>query len=125
MKIAQYYDAKLNIFHAIPISDDKEYPPQSVIEENIKETIDRMKKKYGGDLKDIVEYSLESWEGTPHVEILKYARWQHADLIIMAHHSKGRDPEQAVIGSNVIKVASGSMCPILSINKDFMPSCGT
>ena len=125
IKIAQYYDAKLNIFHAIPISDDKDYPPQSVIEENIKKTIDRMKNKYGEDLKDIVEYSLESWEGTPHVEILKYARWQHADLIIMAHHSKGRDPEKAVLGSNVIKVASGSMCPILSINKDFMPSCGT
>ncbi|MBC2713942.1 MAG: universal stress protein [Desulfobacteraceae bacterium] len=125
MKIAQYYDAKLHIFHAIPISDDKELPPQSVIEKNIEETIDRMKKKYGADLKNVVEYSLESWEGTPHVEILKYARWKHADLIIMAHHSKGKDPEKAVLGSNVIKVASGSKCPILSINRDFIPSCGT
>ncbi|MCK5100205.1 MAG: universal stress protein [Desulfobacteraceae bacterium] len=124
MKIAQYYDAKLHIFHAIPLSDDKEIPPQSVIEENINETIDRMKKKYGPDLKDLVEFSMESWEGTPHVEILKFARWKHADLIIMAHHSKGEDPEKAVLGSNVIKVASGSRCPILSINKDFMPSCG-
>ena len=125
MKLAQYYDAKLHIFHALPLSDDEEFPPQSVIEENIEEAIGRMKKKYGADLKDIVEYSLESWEGTPHVEILKYARWKHADLIIMAHHSKGKDPEKAVLGSNVIKVASGARCPILSINKDFMPSCGT
>jgi CheY-like chemotaxis protein/nucleotide-binding universal stress UspA family protein len=125
LKLAQYYDAKLNIFHAIPIPEDKECPPQSVIEENINKTIDLMKKKYGEDLKDIVEYSLETWEGTPHVEILKYARWKHADLIIMAHHSKGQDPETAVLGSNVIKVASGARCPILSINKDFMPSCGT
>jgi len=125
MKIARYYNAKLHIFHAIPISDDNEFPSQSVIENNIKEAIDRMKKKYGADLKDIVEYSLESWEGMPHVEILKFARWKHADLIIMAHHSKEKDPEKAVLGSNVIKVASGSRCPILSINRDFVPSCGT
>jgi len=125
LKIAQFYDAKLHIFHAIPLNEDKGYPPQADIESNIEEVIDRMKKKYGEDLKDIVEFSLESWEGTPHVEILKYARWKHADLIIMAHHSKGTDPEKAVLGSNVIKVASGSKCPILSINKDFMPSCGT
>lgn len=125
MKLAQYYEAKLHIFHALPLSDDEEIPSQSVIEGNIEEAIERMKKKYGTDLKDIVEYSLESWEGTPHVEILKYARWKHADLIIMAHHSKGKDPEKAVLGSNVIKVASGSRCPILSINRDFMPSCGT
>jgi nucleotide-binding universal stress UspA family protein len=125
IKLAQYYDAKLHIFHAIPIHDDKELPAQSVIEENIELTINRMKKKYGTDLKDIVEYSLESWEGTPHIEILKYARWKYADLIIMAHHSKGKDPEKAILGSNVIKVASSSRCPILSINKDFMPSCGT
>ena len=125
LKIAQFYDAKLHIFHAIPLNEDKGYPPQADIESNIEEVIDRMKKKYGEDLKDIVEFSLESWEGTPHVEILKYARWKHADLIIMAHHSKSTDPEKAVLGSNVIKVASGSKCPILSINKDFMPSCGT
>lgn len=124
MKIAQYYDAKLHIFHAISLTDDKEIPPQSVIEGNISAAIGHMKNKYGSDLKDLVEFSMESWEGTPHVEILKYARWKHADLIIMAHHSKGKDPEKAVLGSNVIKVASVSNCPILSINKDFMPSCG-
>ncbi len=125
MKMAQYYDAKLHIFHAISLPDDKELPSQSMIEVNIKEAVDRMKKKYEADLKEIVDYSLESWEGTPHVEILKFARWKHADLIIMAHHSKEKDPEKALLGSNVIKVASGSRCPVLSINRDFMPTCGT
>ncbi len=125
LKIAQYYDAKLNIFHAIPIKDDKDYPSQSVIEKNINDAIERMQTKYGSDLKDLVDYSLESWEGTPHVEILKHARWKHADLIIMAHHSRDDDPEKAVLGSNVIKVASGAKCPILSINRDFMPSCSS
>ena len=124
MKLARFYGAKLHIFHAIALPDDKELPSQSVIEANIKEAIDRMKMKYETDLKDIVDYSFESWEGTPHIEILKFARWKHADLIIMAHHSKEKDPEKAVLGSNVIKVASGSRCPVLSINRDFMPACG-
>ena len=124
MKLARYYDAKLHIFHAIPIPDDKELPSQSMIEANIKQAIDRMKKKYETDLREIAEYSLDSWEGTPHVEILKFARWKNADLIIMAHHAKEKDPEKAVLGSTVIKVAGGSRCPILSINRDFIPNCG-
>jgi len=123
MKLARNYDAKLHIFHAIPISDEKEFPSQSVIELNINEAVSRMKKKFETDLKEAVGYSLESWEGTPHVEILKFARWKHADLIIMAHHSKEKDPEKAVLGSTVIKVAGGSRCPVLSINRDFIPGC--
>ena len=126
VEIAQYYDARLHIFHALPASEnDETYFSQKVIEENIENAIHRMKKKYAPQLTDTVNYSLESWEGAPHMEILKLARWQHADLIIMAHHSKEKDPEKALIGSNVIKVASGSRCPVLSINRDFVPSCGT
>lgn len=123
MNLARYYDAKLHIFHAIPVADENEFPSQTVIELNIKEAIERMKKQFEADLQAVEEYSLESWEGTPHIEILKFARWKHADLIIMAHHSREKDPEKAVLGSNVIKVASGSRCPVLSINRDFIPSC--
>jgi nucleotide-binding universal stress UspA family protein len=51
------------------------------------------------------------------VEILKFARWRNADLIIMAHHSKEIDPEKALLGSNVVRVALSAACPTVSINR--------
>ncbi len=125
LDIAQFYDATLHIFHALPILESDAYPSQQEIESNIKDAIDRMKQKFEDDLVDAVDYSMDSWEGAPHVEILKFARFRHADLIIMAHHSKEKDPEKAVLGSTVIKVAGGASCPVLSINRDFIPRCSS
>jgi len=121
--IAQFYDATLHIFHVLPLSENDVYPSPMVIESHIQDAIDRMKNRFGSELAGVVDYSMDSWEGTPHVEILKFARFRHADLIIMAHHSKEKDPEKAVLGSTVIKVAGGAACPVLSINRDFIPKC--
>ena len=76
-----------------------------------------MKKKYGPELEGFADHSFESWEGTPYVEVLKFARWRNADLIIMAHHSKEIDPEKALLGSNVVRVALSATCPTISINR--------
>ncbi len=123
--IARFYEARLHIFHALPMSEETSAGcSQELIEKNIADALARMKQDYLPPLKDAVPFSLESWEGVPHMEILKFARWRHADLIIMAHHSREKDPEKALLGSTVIKVASGARCPVLSINRDFMPSCG-
>jgi nucleotide-binding universal stress UspA family protein len=51
------------------------------------------------------------------VEILKFARWKTADLIIMAHHSKETDPEKAFLGSTVVRVAMSATCPVVSVNR--------
>ena len=117
--MTQYYEGKLHIFHVLPIDEDEDTLifNQSEIEKNIKDATERMKQKYGPELEGIVECSYESWEGTPYVEILKFARWRNADLIIMAHHSKESDPEKALLGSNVVRVALSATCPTISINR--------
>lgn len=114
-----YYKARLHIFHVIPVTHDEDTPVlnQSVIEENITDAMKRMKQKYGQKLEGVVEHSFESWEGMPYVEILKFARWRNADLIIMAHHSTETDPEKAFLGSNVVRVALSATCPTISINR--------
>ena len=122
-EIAKFYNAGLHIFHALPLSENDAYPSPAEIDANIQEAMARMKEQFAGLLAGVVDYSMESWEGAPHVEILKFARKMRADLIIMAHHSKEKDPEKAVLGSTVIKVAGGSACPVLSINRDFVPKC--
>ena len=117
--MTQYYEAKLHIFHVIPVAHDEDalILDQADIEESIQDATERMQKKYGSELKGVAEYSIESWEGTPYVEILKFARWRNADLIIMAHHSKEIDPEKALLGSNVVRVALSATCPTISINR--------
>ncbi len=118
-QMAHFHKAKLHIFHVLPIVESQGIVTidQVGIEAHIKAALERMQKRYGGKLEGIPEYAFESWEGTPYVEILKYARWRHADLIIMAHHSTERDAEKAFLGSNVVRVALSATCPTISINR--------
>ena len=117
--MTQHYKARLHIFHVLPIDEDEQslILDQAEIEKSIKGATEKMKNKYGPELEGIAECSFESWEGTPYVEILKFARWRKADLIIMAHHTKESDPEKALLGSNVVRVALSATCPTISINR--------
>jgi nucleotide-binding universal stress UspA family protein/CheY-like chemotaxis protein len=118
-RITRQYQAKLHIFHVVPIIHDEKVLilDQAKIEKRIHDAQEKMKNKYGSELEGVVEYSFESWEGRPYVEILKFARWRNADLIIMSHHSKEIDPEKALLGSNVVRVALSAACPTISINR--------
>jgi len=120
-EIAKGYNASLHIFHAMPLLENDEYPSAAKIESQIQKAVEKMKTMFGTKLAGVVGYTIDAWEGAPHVEILKFARICHADLIVMAHHSKEKDPEKAVLGSTTIKVAGGAFCPVLSINRDFVP----
>jgi CheY-like chemotaxis protein/nucleotide-binding universal stress UspA family protein len=119
VRITRQYQAKLHIFHVVPVIHDEKVLilDQANIEKRIHDAQEKMKNKYGSELEGVVEYSFESWEGRPYVEILKFARWRNADLIIMAHHSKEIDPEKALLGSNVVRVALSAACPTISINR--------
>ena len=118
-RMTRQYQAKLHIFHVVPVIHDETVLilDQTKIEKRIHDALEKMKYKYGSELEGVVEYSFESWEGRPYVEILKFARWRNADLIIMAHHSKEIDPEKALLGSNVVRVALSAACPTISINR--------
>ncbi len=118
-RMTRRYQAKLHLFHVVPVIHDENVLmiDQANIENSINDAKERMKNKYGSELEGVVEYSFESWEGRPYVEILKFARWRNADLIIMAHHSKEIDPEKALLGSNALRVALSAACPTISINR--------
>ena len=68
-------------------------------------------------LQGYAKHTVQVWEGTPHVEILKLARERQADLIVMAHHTREIDPEQALLGSTVEQVVLRSACPVASVNR--------
>lgn len=118
-KTASEVGAKLYLFHAFDISNTLTgvFAGQAEIERKIDQARQQMQKKYISQMKDYDNYQVEIWEGTPYVEILKYAREKQADLIVMAHHTKDIPPEEAEIGSTVEQVVLRSACPVASVNR--------
>ncbi len=89
---------------------------QSEIEARIEKARKKIETKYLSQLKGFDNFDVGIREGTPYVEILKFAREKQADLIVMAHHTREIDPELALLGSTVEQVVLRSSCPVTSVN---------
>jgi nucleotide-binding universal stress UspA family protein len=117
-KLAREVGARLHIFHAFDISTSNfgHLQGQNEIEQKIKAAREKIEKKYVPKMKGYDNYDGEIWEGIPYVEILKFAREKQADLIVMAHHTREIDPEEALLGSTVEQVVLRAACPVASVN---------
>jgi len=116
-KLAREVGANLHIFNAIDITAEGLTLPagQTTIEQRVKEARRRIEQTYVPKLQGYDKYSMEVWEGIPYVEILKFARDRQADLIVMAHHTREIDPEEAELGSTVEQVVLRAACPVASV----------
>jgi nucleotide-binding universal stress UspA family protein len=117
-KIARALKCELHIFHALDIGEMHagRMLTQDEIEGKIRESRRRIRGRYIKKLEGIEYYSFEVWEGLPYIEIVKYARENHADLIVMAHHSRRVSKKDARLGSNMEQVIVRAGCPVISIN---------
>jgi nucleotide-binding universal stress UspA family protein len=117
-KLAKEVDANLHIFHAVNLEATSagQIKAQEDIEGRIAGAKAKIEKEYIHQIKDFDKYTVEIWEGTPYVEVLKFARERKADLIVMAHHTREIDPEEALMGSTVEQVVLRSACPVASVN---------
>ena len=119
MKVAKALDCELNVFHALDITPlhTGKMLSQDEIEQQIRESLRKIRARYEPRLKELKAYSMDVWEGIPYMEIVKYARDNHADLIIMAHHSRRVVSEETRLGGNIEQVIVRAGCPVISINK--------
>ena len=119
-KMAAFIGCKLYIFHALDMGTSQAgvSPGQKSIEDHIKAAKARIETEYVPRMKDFDNYEITIWEGTPYVELLKFARETSGDLIVMAHHTKDIDPDEALLGSTVEQVVLRSACPVASVNRD-------
>ena len=117
-KLAKEVNANLHIFHAedLEITAAGQVKAQEDIEARIAAANARIDSDYRPELKGYPKVTVAIWEGTPYVEILKFARDRQADLIVMAHHAREIDPEEALLGSTVEQVVLRSACPVASVN---------
>jgi len=118
-KLAKEVNANLHLFHALDleVGPGGQGKAQEDIEKRIAAAKAKIDKEYIPQLKGFDKYTMAIWEGTPYVEILKFARDRQADLIVMAHHTREIDPEQALLGSIVEQVVLRSACPVASVNR--------
>ncbi len=119
LKVAKALDCELNVFHALDIASGSsgKMLSQDDIEQKIREALRMIRGRYEARLKELKSYSMDVWEGIPFIEIVKYARDTHSDLIVMAHHSKKADKTDAILGSNVEQVIVRAGCPVISVNR--------
>jgi nucleotide-binding universal stress UspA family protein len=117
-KLAKEVNANLHVFHAVELQTSAagQVNAQEDIESKIQAAQERIDKDYLPKLQGYTKITNEIWEGTPYVEILKFARERQADLIVMAHHTREIDPEEALLGSTVEQVVLRSACPVASVN---------
>lgn len=117
-RVAKEIGCRLHIFHAVDIGSIQmgKEERQDLIEAKVKEAKEKIESRYLSKMEDFDNYSVEVWEGIPHVEILKFSRERNGDLIIMAHHTREVDPEKALLGSTVEQVVLRAGCPVASVN---------
>ncbi|MDJ0721083.1 MAG: universal stress protein [Desulfobacterales bacterium] len=118
-QLAREIGAKLHLFHALDMSAiyAGKAVSQDDIEKEIKAARERIEKTYVSQMGDYDNYAIEVWEGVPYVEVLKYTRENNGDLIVMAHHTREVDPEEALLGSTVEQVVLRAACPVASVNR--------
>jgi len=119
LQLVKTLNCELHIFHALDIGSMHlgRSMTQDEIESKIRESLRRIRGRYLPEMKKIPEYDFEVWEGIPYVEIVKYAREKHGDLIVMAHHTQKASQEDTRLGSNIEQVIVRAGCPVISINR--------
>ena len=118
--MAKHYGAKLYLLHVIQdIAEATGWyvPHVSLgelyrdIEKNAAKEMDRYGLEEFRGIKDIERIVVT---GTPYEEILKFARENKADIIVIGTHGrKGLD--RVIFGSTAEKVVRDAPCPVLSV----------
>lgn len=124
------WDAKLYIFHVMGVptrgfsqvvtdvrTGETEVPDKDYtdwVKEEIRNT-------YADLLEDSENNVIEAVVGAPHREILRIARKEKVDMIIMGAHTREEDVgaarHRAVVGSTMQRVAKAARCPVVIISR--------
>jgi nucleotide-binding universal stress UspA family protein len=124
------WDAKLIVFHVLGIPS-RGYSPfvtdvrtGEIMEPDpdyIEWVKEEMKNTYDKLLADSVNSEIAAAVGVPYREILRKARKENVDLIIMGAHTRQEDigatRYRNIVGSTMQKVAKSARCPVVIINR--------
>ena len=129
IELAKNHGSKLYIFHALGFptrgfgsfvvdfqtGEHEYYSPESI--SKVKEEI---KQAFAEQLTGIDNYVIEAMAGVPHTEILRLARKQNIDLIVMGPHTKdekGAILYRGLLGSTMQEVTLRARCPVMIVSR--------
>jgi len=130
--IAKRYDAELITFHVLGIpsrgfsqyvQDVRTGEMVSYDDDYMEWVEDEIKNTYAKQLGDYAKCTIKVISGIPHTEILRTARKNDVDLIIMgaSAQQKAEDEEsfvyRSIVGRTLQGVSKNARCPVLVINR--------
>ena len=118
MDLAKKRGSKVYLFHMLPTPPQAQYS-QSQYVADIHSIQKRLAEEFVDKIPETIEAKVDTWGGVyPDIEILKSARQNNIDLIVMGSHTKirGRQEESPwYVGSAVERVSARSVCPVVVI----------
>ncbi len=124
------WDARLYVYHVLGIPS-RGYSPfitdartgelETPDPDYVDWVIEEMKNTYDVLLRDTEDVAIEAAVGVPYREILRKARKEDIDLIIMGAHTRQEDVGatryRSIAGSTMQKVAKAARCPVVIISR--------
>ena len=128
--MAERYKAELFIFHVLGVPsrgfsrlivDSRTGEEVTYDDDYLQWVKEEMKNTYDNQIKKYDNSHLDTIAGVPHTEILRFARKNNADLIIMGSSTREEEEENVayrkVAGRTLQAVAKSARCPILVIGR--------
>ncbi|MDB5385516.1 MAG: hypothetical protein JWM11_1162 [Planctomycetaceae bacterium] len=117
--VAKAFWATLHVLHVLEVEipdalEGLNYLPLNYFEEIEKRAPEQLKKVIAHEIRESQPVNLVIRRGVPFLEIIRYARDQKIDLIVMGTHGRGA-VAHALMGSVAEKVVRKSPCPVLTI----------
>ncbi|MBW2623762.1 MAG: universal stress protein, partial [Deltaproteobacteria bacterium] len=129
-ELAEKYNSKLIVFHVLGIPsrgfgrfivDVRTGEEESFDQDYLDWVQEEMKNTYAKQLETYPNVELQAQIGVPHSEILRLARKENVDLIVMGAHTRQEDVGatryRGVTGSTMQRVAKAARCPVLIISR--------
>ena len=128
--LTKKYKSKLMLFHTLGtpshgfsqvVKDLRTGMEEYVNDDYVEWVQEEIKTYYAKQLEEAEKAEIEAAAGAPHREILRIARKNDSDLIVMGAHSREEDPGATryrnVVGSTMQRVAKGAKCPVLIVSR--------
>lgn len=115
--MARTFQASLDVLHVLEteiLSDGVAYLPPNYFEELEKQAAEKLEGVIPRAERDKLSVTLALRRGAPFVEIIRYARDQKMDLIVLGTHGRGA-LAQVIMGNVAERVVRKASCPVLTV----------
>jgi nucleotide-binding universal stress UspA family protein len=127
------YGAKLHVLHVVDAPPDMSeliltrIPIEELCSRTAELTLRELESATSQDALRQLDYEVSCVRGTPFVEIVKFARDNKIDMIVIGTHGRNAF-ESALLGSTAEKVVRKAPCPVFTVRKPghrfVMPAVG-